>query len=130
MLGEFEITHETQMVELQGESTCCIVDHDLENKTVWKKLLQKGFEYNLKGVILKTPQGYHLACRFMIRGEGEYLDYKIAPPKQWMTEFRKTKKLAIIDITGKIIMVAKDVWTGAIDEVLQKFYTPNTNGST
>lgn len=121
----FEITHQTQIIEFQGESVCSIIDDDPKNKSVYERFLKSGYDYNLKGVILKNPKGHQLACRYSLKDDTGYLDYKIAPTNQWISQLRRSKKLAIANTVGITLMIGQDLWTGDIDDVLQRFYSPS-----
>ena len=132
--SEFRITHESKLVDFQGESLCCIVDNNTQNQTICKNLSVGGYDYNLKGIIIKNPRGYQLACRYIIKGDDSnldgYLDYKIAPSNDWITQLRKSKKLAIANSAGVIMMIGQDLWTGDIENVLKRFYSSSTVNDT
>ena len=119
----FEITHDSKILDFQGEPLCCIIDSDPLSKQICNDFVNNGFDYNLKGIILRTPDGHKMACRYVVKNESHFLDYKIAPSNEWITLLRKSKKLAICDTSNVVMMIGTDIWTGDIENVLSGFYS-------
>ncbi len=119
------ITHETELLDFQGKSTCCIIDNSEEAKQVCEIFASKGFDYNLKGIILKKPDGHQMGCRFIIRNDAYMLDYKCAPSNEWISELRRSRKIGIVNASRVTIMICDDLWTGDVENVLKMFYSPD-----
>lgn len=117
------MTHQTRVID-SGGPLCAIIDHDPTCRQACSKLLESGYEYNLKGLILRSPDGHRMGCRYVLRGRSEYLDYRVAPSNEWITCLLGSKKIAIADTSGEPVMVEDGLWTGDIEEVLRRFYSP------
>lgn len=122
-MSDFEVTHQTRVIDSDGP-LCAIIDHDPTCRQACSKLLESGYEYNLKGLILRSPDGHRMGCRYVLRGRSEYLDYRVAPSNEWITCLLGSKKIAIADTSGEPVMVEDGLWTGDIEEVLRRFYSP------
>lgn len=120
---DFEVTHETRLLE-SGGPLCAIIDTDPNCRQACSRLMETGYEYNLKGLILRSPDGHRMGCRYALRGSSEYLDYRVAPSNEWITRLLESKRIAIADASGEPVMTEDGLWTGDIEEVLRRFYSP------
>lgn len=120
----FEITHEARIIGADRDAVCCIIDSDPQSAHTCARFLQNGYDYNLKGVILRSTDGHRLACRYMLRDDTSHLDYRIAPSHRWIAHLRRSRSIAIADTAQKIMLAGSDISVRDIDDVLQRFYTP------
>ena len=122
--GVFEVTHEARMLDVDGESICCIIDDGAEAGRVCKDFVDGGFDYNLKGIILRRHDGHQMGCRFVVKGRKHLVDYRCAPANDWISELRRSRRLGIASSAGPtVMMVCDDLWTGDIEGVLEAFYS-------
>ena len=123
-MSGFEVTHEARILDQDGP-LCAIIDHDPDCRQACARLLESGYEYNLKGAILRSHDGHRMGCRYVLRNGSEYLDYKVAPSNEWISQLRRSKKIAIADTSGVPVMVEEGLWMGDVEEVLRRFYSPS-----
>ena len=119
----FEITHKTRMLDFQGGRLCCITDGGDGGRNACESFAGGGFDYNLKGVILRKPDGYQIGCRFVLKNGGYLRDYRCAPPNEWVSALRESRRIGIADPGGDVMLVCEDLWTGDIEGVLKAFYS-------
>lgn len=119
----FRITHETRLLDFQGERLCCITDNGGDTRQACEALIRDGFDYNLKGIILKRPDGHQMGCRFVIKNDAHLLDYRCAPSNEWISELRRSRKIGIANSAGVTMMICDDLWTGDIENALKSFYS-------
>ncbi len=119
----FAITHEARLLDFQGERLCCLIDSRAETRQACEGFTNDGFDYNLKGIILRRPDGHQMGCRFVIKNDMHTLDYRCAPSNEWISELRRSRRLGIADSAGTTMVVCDDLWTGDIEEVLRMFYS-------
>jgi len=119
----FEITHEARVLDFQGGRLCCIVDSSAETRRMCESFVGDGFDYNLKGIILRRSDGHQMGCRFTVKNDRHLADFRCAPSNEWISEMRRTRRLGIVDAAGVTMMVCDDLWTGDIEGVLRMFYS-------
>lgn len=126
----FEITHQTRMLDHPAGAgganrLCCIIDGSPGASQACKEFADGGFDYNLKGIILRKPDGHQMGCRFILKSGDRTADYRCAPANEWIAELRRSRSLGVADQNGNIMMVCDDLWTGDIEDVLARFYSPD-----
>lgn len=128
----FEITHQTRLLDRPDADTgdapralCCIIDGSPGAAHACEEFADGGFDYNLKGIILRKPDGHQMGCRFILKNRSRLVDYRCAPSNEWIAELRRSKRLGVADPGGNVMMVCDDLWTGDIEDVLRRFYSPD-----
>ena len=119
----FTVTHETKLLDFQEGKLCCIIDSDIETMQICEEFINDGFDYNLKGIILRKSDGHQMGCRFILKGDKHFRDYKCTPSNEWISELRKSRRLGVADSAGMTMIICDDLWTGDIENVLKMFYS-------
>jgi len=123
----FEITHQTRILDFHDGKLCCIIDDGADARRICEGFANDGFDYNLKGLILRRPDGHQMGCRLIIKNDGDLRDYRCAPSNEWISELRRSKRIGIADAAGATMMVCDELWTGDIEDVLKRFYSDGSD---